>query len=350
MVLRRSHYPSAVSVLRTCFALGLVAYLTLSGVIDWSALLLLAENWMLSGFAFALLCLVSLLVSIRLTLLLSAQGFRLRVSAALRLVLIGGLFSAFLPGAAGGDLARMYLAARTNPGRRTELVTVIALDRFVGLLSVLAIPILVGFGLKASVPDSHFIVVRGLLLSAALGFTAGVLAILSCWSLRLRVLMISLLARIRLAEHAERLLQTVSAYRETPWTLIAAFALSLVIQIAVVAALVLLVMATGGSAITWAMILVIPFGHLANALPFTPGGLGVGEAAFATLFAAVGAAGGAEAILAWRVLTSVLDLAGGGILMAGRIDMPLADGGVVVATTSAAAVRVTAVREPEHGD
>jgi uncharacterized protein (TIRG00374 family) len=328
LILPRSHYASAAPVLRTLFALGLVAYLTLSGVIDWSALLLLAENWILSGAAFGLLCLVSLLVSIRLTLLLGAQGFRLPLSAALRLSLIGGLFSAFLPGAAGGDIARMYLAARPNPGRRTELVTVIALDRFVGLLSVLAIPILVGFWLKASVTDSHFIVVRGLLLSAALGFTAGVLAILSCWSERLRVLMTSLLARIRLAEHGERLFQTISAYREKPGTLISAFVLSVFTQIAVVAALVLLVMATGGSAITWAMILVIPFGHLANALPFTPGGLGVGEAAFATLFASVGAAGGAEAILAWRVLTSLLDLAGGGILMAGRIDMPLAEHGV----------------------
>jgi len=69
------------------------------------------------------------------------------------------------------------------------------------------------------------------------------------------------------------------------------------------------------------MILVVPFGTLANALPLTPGGLGVGEAAFVGLFSAIGAAGGAEAILAWRVLTTLIDLVGGALLVVGRVDM-----------------------------
>jgi uncharacterized membrane protein YbhN (UPF0104 family) len=42
-------------------------------------------------------------------------------------------------------------------------------------------------------------------------------------------------------------------------------------------------------------------GLLANALPITPGGLGVGEAAFEGLFRSVGYGGGARLILAWRV-------------------------------------------------
>jgi hypothetical protein len=41
-------------------------------------------------------------------------------------------------------------------------------------------------------------------------------------------------------------------------------------------------------------------GLVANALPITPGGLGVGEAAFEGLFRTVGYAGGAHLILAWR--------------------------------------------------
>jgi hypothetical protein len=43
-------------------------------------------------------------------------------------------------------------------------------------------------------------------------------------------------------------------------------------------------------------------GMLANALPVTPGGIGVGEAAFEQLFAlAGGVAGGAMLILSWRI-------------------------------------------------
>jgi uncharacterized membrane protein YbhN (UPF0104 family) len=42
-------------------------------------------------------------------------------------------------------------------------------------------------------------------------------------------------------------------------------------------------------------------GMLANAVPITPGGLGVGEAAFEGLFALVGVAGGATLLFLWRV-------------------------------------------------
>ena len=59
---------------------------------------------------------------------------------------------------------------------------------------------------------------------------------------------------------------------------------------------------------------------LANALPLTPGGIGIGEAAFEALFQSVGAMGGAETILAWRVLTTLIDLAGGALLLLGRTD------------------------------
>ena len=332
---RTRHSLSVPAILRTAFGLGLIAYLTLSGSMDWSALRLLLVNWKSAGLALALLCLVSVLVSVRLTFLLVAQGLRMPLLTAFRLVLIGGFFSAFLPGAAGGDVARMYFAARTNPGRGTELVTVIAVDRFVGLLSLLALPILVAFGFKSSVASGSFIVLRGLLVLSTIGFVLGILAILACWFGPLRPLVISLLGRIQLSAHARRLFQTLDGYRSRQGTLVGAFVLSLLIQAIAVGAVLLLVRATGGSPITSAMILVIPFGQLANALPVTPGGLGVGEAAFAGLFASVGATGGAEALLAWRVLTSLLDLAGGAILVAGNLDMSLARAGGATHESSA---------------
>ena len=58
------------------------------------------------------------------------------------------------------------------------------------------------------------------------------------------------------------------------------------------------------------MVVLIPLGFLVNALPLTPGGLGVGEVAFDKLFALAGLAGGVEALLAWRVLTTVIDISG----------------------------------------
>jgi uncharacterized membrane protein YbhN (UPF0104 family) len=50
---------------------------------------------------------------------------------------------------------------------------------------------------------------------------------------------------------------------------------------------------------------VIPLGLLANGIPVTPGGLGVGEAAFNQLFRMSGLSGGAEVLLGWRLLSLV---------------------------------------------
>jgi uncharacterized membrane protein YbhN (UPF0104 family) len=58
-------------------------------------------------------------------------------------------------------------------------------------------------------------------------------------------------------------------------------------------------------------------GLLANALPLTPGGLGVGEAAFEGLFRTVGYSGGARLILAWRVGMLALCCLGTALYMAG---------------------------------
>lgn len=59
-------------------------------------------------------------------------------------------------------------------------------------------------------------------------------------------------------------------------------------------------------------------GFLANALPVTPGGLGVGEAAFEALFRIVGTAGGAQLMLGWRVGMLPVSVLGGFLYMRGR--------------------------------
>jgi uncharacterized membrane protein YbhN (UPF0104 family) len=75
-------------------------------------------------------------------------------------------------------------------------------------------------------------------------------------------------------------------------------------------ATLLVVAATNPRGVDWSMVLLIPFGFLANALPVTPGGLGVGEAAFDTLFHLAGFTGGAVALLGWRVMMMLIGLPG----------------------------------------
>jgi len=307
----------AIPLLRLALGLGLLAYLVSAGAIDWSSLWGLLSAWKLSALAFGLLFLVLTLVSQRLRILLAAQGFHLPLGAAIRLTLIGGFFSAFLPGSSGGDLARMYLAARPHPGHGTEITTVLIVDRVVGALSLLSLPVLAVLAIApsgASLPA----MVEGLLVLTVLGLLAVPAVIAAASMPALRHVALRGLRRVRLDEHAERFLDTVAAFRRKKRALLTAFSVALVTQGVLVASILILARATGGTAFNGWLVFVVPFGMLANALPITPGGLGVGEAAFAGLFASVGVSGGAEALIAWRLLTTLFDLLGGGLFAIGR--------------------------------
>jgi uncharacterized membrane protein YbhN (UPF0104 family) len=80
----------------------------------------------------------------------------------------------------------------------------------------------------------------------------------------------------------------------------------------------LLIQAINPGGATWSMSILIPLGFLANILPVTPGGLGIGEAAFNKLFEMAGLSGGAEALLGWRMLTILISMIGLVFYLRGR--------------------------------
>ena len=61
----------------------------------------------------------------------------------------------------------------------------------------------------------------------------------------------------------------------------------------------------------WTTAFLSLLGMVANAVPVTPGGIGVGEAAFEALFALAGYDGGARLMLVWRAGLLPLALLGG---------------------------------------
>jgi uncharacterized membrane protein YbhN (UPF0104 family) len=100
--------------------------------------------------------------------------------------------------------------------------------------------------------------------------------------------------------------------------LLGAITLSLVVHTLVIGATLLAATAMQQGEVAWQMILLMPLGFLANVLPLTPGGLGVGEAAFDTLFSLAGLSGGAETLLGWRLLTLMVGLIGLVFYLQGR--------------------------------
>jgi uncharacterized membrane protein YbhN (UPF0104 family) len=92
-------------------------------------------------------------------------------------------------------------------------------------------------------------------------------------------------------------LDTTGAYSRNLGTLAAALGIAITDNLMVVAVTALAVLAINPAGLSAKLCLVVPMGEIVNSLPITPGGLGVGEAAFDALFKTVGLQGGAEAVL-----------------------------------------------------
>jgi len=338
------------TALRIALGVALLWYLGSSGAIEWPALLGLARAWPITLLAFLILLADVVVTASRLTVLMRARQIDLSVAGATRLALIGNFFSSCLPGSAGGDVVRIYYATEGQIGRRTEVATVILLDRAVGLFALLIWPLLVvpfAPQLLADVPA-----VTPLLMGAGL-FAAVLLAgfLAACSSVVKARLFNPLFARLPFGTHAADVLETVHAYRRHPKAMLAAVGISLLAHTMSVAVTILCIAAATQSGVTWAMAVLIPVGHLANTVPLTPGGLGIGEAAFDTLFSMAGLTGGAEGLLGWRLLTIVSSLAGLAFYLQGRrkvLHPVRADAGTTAGLGSR--THVTAVPRPRQAD
>ena len=294
------------------FAIGasLLIYLAKSGIVDFRALSKLFTVWPITFAAVMLLLIDSALMSVRLSWLFRPQGLNLRFVTSLKLSLVGFFFATFLPGAAGGDLSKLFYTTRGNGGRRIEIMTVVILDRAIGLFSLLLLPLI--FVPMFSQRLRSESALRSILLTVALlalGMISGFLACL--FSDRFMVCIPSV-TRNRLTGNrvVRQIRGTITTYRENSGVLFLALGVSLLANLLLVLVTMLGALAVAPSSWTPRMLLVVPIGHILNSLPLTPGGLGVGETAFNALFNLTDLRGGADALLCTRIWTAMVGLIG----------------------------------------
>jgi hypothetical protein len=306
------------TVLRVATGVALLVYLGTSGAIKWRALGGLFRAWELAAAAFVILMMDSLLIAWRLKTLLSPRGLHLPLASAIRLTLIGIFFNSCLPGATGGDVIKIYYAAEGNKGRRTEVATLILLDRAVGMFALLLLPLLLAPLFPELIAASAGI--RALLWIAGTVCAGLVAATLLGWlrAVRESALVTWVTAKLPFGKYLGIIYDTVYAYRAHAGTLVLTVAISLFAHLLAATVAMLCSLATHPQEFAWKMIVVIPLGFTASALPITPGGLGVGEAAFNRLFRLARLVGGAEALLGWRLLTLLQGLVGLAFYLQGR--------------------------------
>lgn len=305
------------TLVRLAVGIALLVYLAKTRLIDFAELSKIFTAWPITLAALALVFLDILFMSIRLCWLFRPQALRVPLRRSLDLTLVSSFFATFLPGAAGGDLAKLFYAAKDNKGRRAEIVTIIAFDRGVGLFSILLLPLLFA---PLFVPLIRGVRILQILLAITAALAVAMLAafLLCLYSQAAMTSAAKWSSRFLPGRQLpERIVATIGAYRGHWSTLVAALAASLASNLTLILATALAILLIAPNSLSLKMCLVIPMGDVANSLPVTPGGIGIGESAFSALFKVAGLEGGAEALLCWRIWRAIVSLAGLAIYLTG---------------------------------
>jgi uncharacterized protein (TIRG00374 family) len=251
------------------------------------------------------------LESLRLVLLFRSQGIALGFVEGLRVIALGVFFNFAVPGSTGGDVMKLYYLARDRGGRRVEVATVLVVDRFIALFSLLSIVLLLVRTDAELVRDEPLVRSIATVAALAWGFLLAGAVLFTSRRVRLPAALARAVLRLPLARYALRGRDALRRFGGHAGAVLAAFLVSalghaMLLALFVSAARVLLPDAPAARVCLLSLL-----GLLVNALPITPGGLGVGEAAFDQLFRAAGYARGSPLILAWRAAQLPLFALGG---------------------------------------
>jgi glycosyltransferase 2 family protein len=244
--------------------------------------------------------------------LLSIAGCPTTFSNVFRLTFLGFFFNLIVPGLTGGDVIKAILVVREHPERRADALMSVIVDRGLGLI------VLMGLASGVTlIPGSRFHELRIPVILSFLGVLFGLWLVLHPWPRRILKIE-SILARLPQAERIRSLDRALRLYGSHPFEMLIAVCLSIVNHSSIAFGLFELGRAFGDLKLTYFEYLgVASIANTISSVPIAPGGWGVGEAAYASLFHLLGAAAtlGIAVSVTYRLLTMVMSLFGGLFLL-----------------------------------
>ncbi len=280
-------------------------------------------NWSWAAISLALFAPVPLMAALRLVWMLRMQQVLVSIWTAIKLTYAGNFFNFALPGSTGGDLIKAYyLTAHTH--RKTEAVTVVFLDRVIGLIGL----VLVAAIMIVCAWDSA----RFGRIAVGLGTVLGILALgsLVVFSERLRhaVGLPKLAAMLPAGQHLLRIGRTLTALRDHLPLSFACLMLTVTLQFLVMVSVYAFALALQMKGDFPQYLIYVPILFLVAALPIAPPqGFGVMEAFSLQFFGRDAGNTPAQALalaLAIRIVQLVWALPGGLVPLLGA-HVPRAD-------------------------
>lgn len=233
-----------------------------------------------------------LLAGWRVQLLLAEHGIPIEIWRCLFYNSVGIFYSLFLPGGMSGDLARAYCFWRANPGAsKSALFGALFVDRLLGTVAMIFMGLLAGTFLMSTLGLQKFV--------------------LASWS-AFAMLVAGYFFVIRLHHKGDktksgfvgrllRFIEKIDFQGYSARVISISAALSVTGHLSAVLVIYLFSGLMHSGLDLLQIITVAPIGLLANALPLTPGGLGIGEKGFDLLYRMIGGSQGGNSFLLSRV-------------------------------------------------
>lgn len=276
-------------ILKVGFAGGLIYWMINKGVLDLRAIVSLATPPLV---VFCLICVFTAIFinNYRWVLLMRAQGIQSDIRHSLPLSFIGMFFNFVMPGGVGGDVIKGYYLLQDFPSRKVAAAVSIFMDRMVGFFIMILTAFLAVFFNWNEVSHSRELqsVAAGvsILFIGFIGFFTLALSrrlgqrVFQTWGLGELIFV-----KLPGGDKLRRIYDVVHAFRKEPKYFFWACLLSVCNQVLLVAFTL---------AVGWAMgirdiplmvyFFLVPVGTVVMALPISPAGIGVGQAAFYFLF------------------------------------------------------------------
>lgn len=301
----------AFTASKVLLALGIIGYLLTKIQSDagFSRLCNEPKQWSFLALGMLLVLTAFSISFVRWFLLVRGLGLEFRITDALRLGSLGFTLNQVMPGSVGGDLFKAAFLAHEQPGRKTEAVATVLIDRTVGLIAMFIVAS-VGLLLAGeTLPPSQ-------LLSSLRVFiwTAAVAGLLGMLLLTSRVIsgprVQSLAMKVPGIWHPlSRLVMGLGRFNSHPQYLIAAMFLAVTTHCLLITAFWYVSRGLPITAPTFRQnIVIVPIALVVGAMPLTPGGLGLTETALAELYETIGLSesDGAIVALGYRALTYIV--------------------------------------------
>lgn len=314
---------SLITALKLAFSFGLIAWMIMTDKLPLAELKSLFEPGVLF-FGLASVAMALLIAAERWRALLLSQGFQVERAATYRMTLVGTFFSYFLPGGVGGDVVKAYYVVKNLGERRAQAVGTVVFDRLIGLFTMILFALITSL-VEYEILLQHPALKSFILLLAGL-FVAFLAVFWLMWSRRTSQLRDAWLKRLERINFVHQALFRLNQFQLRKMAFVRIVALSLLSQSFSLLFFITIAPFMGESAIPLSVFLFcVPLGFMATAIPISPGGIGVGQAAFLFLFNLVLAREtqiGPLLITAYQLFTLAFGLIGAGLYVMQKTSPP----------------------------